>query len=527
MTSTCLQPPKTNPPGEALSPEMVGFLRAKSLGSLYFFLKVVLGNKDMTRSVHRPLCKLLEDGTKKNKLVVLPRGWFKTTLASIGYPIWRALRNPSIRILICQNTFTNAQAKLATIRQQFDTNGLLRALFPEVLPEPGSRWRSDSLCLKRPQTYPEGTFECAGTGTQLTSRHYDLIIEDDTVAPEKSEVGEDNILPQKDDIVRAIGLHKLCLPLLDNPSTSEMLVIGTRWFEKDLISYIKENEKWFFLYERAILEKDGHPDEDGDPTFPERFPRSIIEQIETRMGRYLFSCLYMNKPLRSKDMIFDKERFSKYDTEPAHLLTYTTVDPAGDPEDSKGEPDYNAVVTCGKDLRSGRVYVLDTWRAKCSVGTLLNEIFRQVRTWGTLTVGVETIAYQKTLLYLLRQAQLDQNFFFHVEPIQNSRRSKNARIIGLQPLIDNGTLAFRPTQRELMGELEVFPLGRNDDLADALAMQLDLWAVSGRLEEGLRPSSRGFFTLDGLLEEFDQRAEEKKAGIIFDVYERPGPLVFN
>ena len=74
----------------------------------------------------------------------------------------------------------------------------------------------------------------------------------------------------------------------------------------------------------------------------------------------------MNTPVHTADMIFDGEWIQYYDSEPRDLLTYTTVDPGGDPADTVGEPDFSVVMTCGKDIHTGRVYLLDYWRAKSS-----------------------------------------------------------------------------------------------------------------------------------------------------------------
>src|SRR5438477_8822408 len=82
-------------------------LRERCQRSLYFFLKVVLGYHDMVPHLHGEVCQYLQ-APKQHKLVVLPRGHLKTSICTIGYAIWRACINPSIRILISNATATNA-----------------------------------------------------------------------------------------------------------------------------------------------------------------------------------------------------------------------------------------------------------------------------------------------------------------------------------------------------------------------------------------------------------------------------------
>jgi len=289
---------------KSLSRDEINVLRRKCFDDLFFFAKAILGFDWLDVDIHLPLCRILESYHKNPRIkITLPRGWLKTTLCSQAYPIWRAIRNPNIRVLLVQNTFTNAVSKLRVIKDVFEKNPIFKLLFPELLPDDSCTWKSESLCIRRPKAFDESTFEAAGVRTQVTSRHYDIIIEDDTVAPDYNELGEQNVCPTKEDIEMAIGWHRLALPLLNAPLESQILVVGTRWFEKDLLSWIDEHEK-YVSYTRAMLETNGEPDLNGTPTYPKRFNEQVIEQLRVGYGPYLFSCLCMNLPVRGVNMIF-------------------------------------------------------------------------------------------------------------------------------------------------------------------------------------------------------------------------------
>ena len=85
-----------------------GDLRSEALKSLFFFCKVILGFSDMTRSCHVDLCDFIQAGRvrlgesaePRKKLLLIPRGHFKSTCATIGYSLWRVCHDPNIRILI-------------------------------------------------------------------------------------------------------------------------------------------------------------------------------------------------------------------------------------------------------------------------------------------------------------------------------------------------------------------------------------------------------------------------------------------
>lgn len=466
---------KTTATSDSLPAELSS-LRSKASEDFYVFAKGVCGFDWLTPRIHVDFCRKLQQNPRRF-LAVLPRGWLKSTICSIAYPLWRATQNPNYRSLVTQNTYTNAVNKLKVIRGIVEHNSLFRALYPDLLPDSSCTWKDDSLCLKRSRDLDASTFEAAGTRTQVISRHYDTIIEDDTVAPELDDLSEAGVYARKEDVGRAIGWHRLVPPLLVNPTQSQNLVVGTRWFVADLISWIQENEK-FVIYERAVLERDGKPDPEGKPVWPERFSLEVLEELRASLGPYLFSTLYMNSPLATDEMVFQPDWFKFYEITPAEMFVFTTVDVASDPETAKGDPDYNVVITCGQCPKTNRVYVLDYFRKKCSPGELVDAVFDHVRRWHPLKVGIESIAYQSTLQYWIRKRMQAEGEFFMIESITHGRRAKGARIMGLQPLVANGQLLFRSNQAALISEMTAFPFGKNDDLVDSLAMQLGFWRVA-------------------------------------------------
>jgi len=507
-------------------------MRKKGEESLYFFIKGILGQDWLVPRIHLDLCETLQDSSKRRVMAIFPRGWLKSTIASIGFPLWLGVHNPNLRILLVQNTYKNAAKKLGAIRSHFESNELLRALYPDVLPGKDNIWSSDALCLSRSANHAESTYEVAGTRTQVTSRHFDVIVEDDTVAPDLDELGENALSPSKDDIEKAIGWHRLVPPLLVNPKTSRNVIVGTRWFEKDLISWVSDNEPSFHVSSRACCEnEEGKPDPNGAIVYPERFDEEVLQSLRDSMGPYLFSCLYMNTPVRSEDMIFHPEWF-KYLTEEirhVNMAIYTTVDPAGDPEDSKGDPDWNVVMTTGKDLLTGNIYVLDYFRKKCSPGELINAIMSHVRRFHPIKVGLETVAYQKSLGYWLRERMRAENLYFMIDGITHGKKSKANRIMGLQPILHAGALIVRPWMKDLVNEFLAFPLGKNDDLIDSLSMQLSFWQRTRIKQEDAKPIVDDPLSVECAMWELKERKRvEAKKSPIMDILssESISPLVF-
>lgn len=507
-----------------IDPETMKKMRNLATSSTYFMAKAVLGFNKFVPHIHLPVSQMLDDPKVKRARLILPRGWYKSTEATVAHSIKESCRDPNIRILIVQNSASNARKKLSIIRAQWESNALLRALFPELVPDETCVWTADNACLKRPKANAEATYECAGTRTKVVSRHYDLIIEDDTVSPDLDDMTSDTLLPSQEDVEQAIGFHRNVLPLLVDIKESRIILVGTRWFPQDLLSWNKENEPHYASIERAVREIDGIPDENGEITYPERFDESVLDELRKGMGEYLYTCLYMNKPISSKGMVFQPEWMRTYEQPPRDLAVYTTVDLASDPESVKGDPDWNVVMTCGKDLSSGRIYVLEYFREQCSPSKVVQAIFDHVRRYQPLRVGVEAVGYQANMLTWVRERMRADGLYFLVEPLRKHRGNKVSRISALEPFFRNGLILLRTHHNVLRTELLSIArdrgcLSKNDDVADALSMQLQLWALTrSAAEQEEEDRSKDPLSFEVAEKELETRIQERFYGHLVSSY---------
>ncbi len=451
-----------------LDKETIDKLRKKCKESLFFFARAILGFDDFTKHIHRPICQQLQDYKKNTRvLVILPRDWFKSSIGSVAYPIWRAINNPDVRILVTQNSFSNACKKLQSIKQIFEKNELFKTLFPEILPTSSCTWTKECLTVNRKGTHPEGTFEAAGTGTSVISRHFDIIIEDDTVSPDKDALTGVSQQPTHMEIEKAIGWHRLAHPLLLHPKKSQIVVIGTRWAERDLLGWIQENSPEYILLTRKVRE--------GGVAIWDRFDDEVLEQLERELGPYMFASLYLNNPTDAINQVFLREWIRYYETLPKDVVYCTSVDPAPADKEESSDPDYNVVLTTAVSPITGQIFVVHYTRARMNPGELVNTILDHYRTYKPLVTKVESIAYQRTLNYYIRKRQADTNMFFRIEELRGLKGSKVDRIRGLQPYFASNMIAIRASMVELERELISFPKAAHDDVIDALSMHIDFW----------------------------------------------------
>ena len=520
-----------------LSKDEVKNLREKCLNSLYFFAKAVLGFGDLVPHIHKEICDVLQNYEHNTRIkVTLPRDWFKSTLCSVAYPLWRAIKNPNIRVIIVQNSYNNATKKLQSVKQIVENNMFFRALFPEVLPGTRNRWTKDGLEFKRTAAHPECTIEAAGTGTATTSRHYDVIIEDDTVVPDVDSMSGAMQQPTQLDIEKAIGWHKLSHPLLIHPSKSQIIIVGTRWAERDLLSWLDDNAKNYLSISRAVRENDkgepATPDAGGKAVW-DRFNDEVLDELASSasLGPYMFACLYMNNPTDAVNQVFKREWIRYYKTPKKKLAICTSVDPASADEEQAADPDYSVVMTTGVEVSSGDIYLLDYVRERLNPGELVDAIFGQVRVHKPLLVKVEAIAYQRTLCYYLQERMKQLNIYFTIEEMKSMKGSKIDRIRALQPYFAAGKISVKAKEMEdLERELLSFPRAAHDDLLDALSMQVDFWyhETEAFRKGEIRDKGLDPFTGEGILAELKRNRRTYKVfpydlGIIADGLDLSSP----
>lgn len=481
MTDTAIEPVPDSTP-VVLDEATRQRLREACRASLFFLAKGVLGYKDFCKEVHLPVCNALQRRDRKRKAVLMPRTWFKTSI-NIAYCIWSEINNSNIRQLFAQNTFSNAEKKVREVKAQWDGNVLLRALFPELLPDASCQWSDKGITLKRSQAMPECTLEPAGTGTQLTSRHYYEIIEDDTVAPDFDAMTGEIQQPTVAEIEKAKGFHKLCHSLLLHPTESYITLTGTRWAVEDLFGEILSKHPEYLVLTRATLEdSNGNPasEEQGGRPVWDRFGTRAIEELRRVYGTLMFEMLYMNSPSSSINSCFKRDMVRYYDNLPTELLYCTSVDLASAKPTKTSDPDYVVVITSAIKPSTGDVFVVHYNRGRFDPGETIVKIFDHWRAYHPMIVYVESTQYQATLKYWIEQRQKETGELFYVEQVPNCSASKAARILGMEPWFAAGRVRMRVGHSDLERELLAFDKDRvglgHDDVIDALSMQRIFWS---------------------------------------------------
>ena len=471
--------PDWRPPGdEDVRQELRSIVRR----STYAMAKGVIGYKDLTKNTHKPFCDFI-DSPAERKYALAPRDHLKTSIFTIADIVRRIADNPNIRILIGNETATNASKMLTRVESVFERNALFQWLFPEVIPDFSKvkRWSSTEMLVPRGADFVESTLEAIGVDGAVVSRHYDVIKLDDLVGKAASE--------SRDVMEKTIAWYQYCESLLDHPVHGHIHIYGTRWSHWDVYSWVEENEPYVTRFFRSAIRPD------GTALWPERFPLEVLERLRLKMGSYKFSCQYLNDPKDEKGRHFLREWLQPYRLDEGYcipkigqrvavkdLRKSLRVDPA------IGEKDNNcrtAIVVDGV-AADGRKFLLDVWAKRCSPLEMIDKIFQLYDKWDCDSVGVEAVCYQRAVKPFLEKECYERNRWIVVHDLKpDKNESKISRIMGMQPYCERGEIYVEDTQTEFLEEYARFPHGKTVDIMDAWGYGPRMWEVPDLPEEGM------------------------------------------
>jgi hypothetical protein len=426
------------------------------------------------------MARWIENPSSKRKLGLASRGHLKTSLWTISDSLRLVVRNPNTRILIINETLENASHFLAKIRSTFERNALFRWLYPDLLPHKNARWHKTELEVNRTVDYPEATIEVMGVGGASTSRHYEVIHEDDLCG----KAAADSLLEMQ----RVIDQHKLAESLLDSPS-GYIRTVGTRWHVNDLTAWILENEPGIDYFKLGVFKPGTR-----ETVWPERFTAEHVEALRKKYGPAMFALQYENEAIhegvtefreswlrfwrwgktRSGQEAVILERPASEGGEVAWLIEdlerVQMVDPCHSPDSGNAR---TAIVCAGLTPdKPFNIVLLEAFAKKTSPKETVDKTAELHRRWNTVTCGIEIVGAQRAFFYWIPTV-------YPTLPIRavkpSTRRSKESRIRGFAPFAEQGRLYIHRSMTDFVEEWVAFPSGRTVDILDALAYLPDIW----------------------------------------------------
>lgn len=386
---------------------------------------------------------------EKRLLILASRDHGKTTFFDVILPIDRILRNTAYKILLVSYSDTQVLKIGSLIKSTFESRPMLKAFSP----------KSDEDWSKSRMLFRDGSLiETLAFGSTGRGGHYDLVLIDDPV----KDFGGMNPDEQSQYLTRTIT------PMVK--PEGQMIVTGNYVYDNDLIDRIEKNKAFTTIKYPAIS---------GDkPLWPEYWPLHKLaerrRELEGSDDPFAFQKEYLLEKIDSKAQFFKRSMFKFYDPDklPERLSRVGSWDPA-----ISLNGDFNAMMVTGT-AEDRKTHLMPEYAEFKSddVQALIDEVFWLTSLYSIPYWIVETIGFQKLLKEHLYESMREKSVHFGVKEVKTHMKSKQARIMALQPRIVSGSLLFHPTAHEdIIAQFCAFPRGQHDDMIDSLSFQIASW----------------------------------------------------
>jgi hypothetical protein len=283
--------------------------------SLYLFSKAIMRRDYLTPTLHLAVCEFLQ-GFILRLLLLLPREHCKTTLCSHCLPphvfvqpkennvYFPGLAGIESRLVLSCETEKRAKDHLRVVAATFESNRMLRALWPHVCwqnpRKESKKWNDSELILPRDQSreLADPSLRALGVDAAIAGAHPDGIIKDDLISLEAANS------PTVMDTART--WHIASRALINDDHCREW-TLGTRWAIGDIYESTLLKDPTIEAIVRSV-------EEGGQPIYPEKFSMEKIKRLEREMGP-LFWLLYMNCATHSTMTDFQPDYIRRYSLE--------------------------------------------------------------------------------------------------------------------------------------------------------------------------------------------------------------------
>lgn len=462
---------------------------------------------------HQELTDYLDDYMRDHAKRIawsVPRGHAKSTYLSNMYPLYNIVYNLRKFIVILSETHDGAKQFTDFVNNQLKDNKKLREDFGELMGENSRENKKDNaekFVTKNNIMVASGSTQKQLRGMRFLNARPDMIILDDLESEKNTntpELRQKNLTwytktvnplgqpPRYDKEGNCIGgTAFIYMGTLVNPNGLLPYVMNRADFKSKRYSAIvnaPERVDLWEEYERIYRDLDNEDRKDEAEQFyftnqsemdkgtevlwHDRMPYYKLIQEKVNVGTRAFNSEYLNIPYSDEDAIFKQDSFTWYDDKDLYdeqgrmipLDLYGFWDIA-----ITGKGDYNAIVTLGRDRRTGVFYVIDAWAGKVNMHEALRICEQKILEYEHHTFGVETIQAQWSMFQQLRVNLSKKNYFKTRLKQYNPRTKKEIRIEALEPLVEAGQIRFKRQHRLLIEMLELFPQHEHDDLPDAIA----------------------------------------------------------
>ena len=421
--------------------------------------------------------RYLIDIAGPNLDILAPRGSAKSTVLNL-FTAWiigrHTTRGLPLQIIYCSYNIATAIPKSRIIKQIIDS-ATFKKVFPKVQLRAGMQsdigWSIDFDYAGISRLGDEEfTLRAAGLRGSITSKRAHLVIVDDPIKS-STDIKNPSIREEMNN-----NWSSVIAPIIFEGGRA--ICLGTRFHPLDIHKTMFIPQKgWKQVQQEALTY-----DRDGDPEsyWPEQWSVDyLLGQKE--LDPVAFAFQYQQQPVMTSDLVLSPDLIVKGEVETEFDSLAVGIDLSA----SKNETsDYTAFVLGGR--LKDKYYIIDAHQVR-SIGNLekIDLLCDMLVEWGilrlqneeyfptysTVTLVVESVAYQASLAADLRRVLLNERGLnnLHIHEVKGFRGDKIARFRGTLGLLENKKVVFNRYRKfdALVDQLINIGATSHDDLLDA------------------------------------------------------------
>jgi len=448
--------------------------------SRFFFPNTV---RQKSPPFHRLMWRKLDSARRLVSFMVF-RGGAKTTLFRL-YLSKRVAYAVSRTVLVVGKSQDNSRRTIEWLMKQVEYNTLWASTFQL---RKGNKWTGEEIEIYHgTDDIPIRVIALGITGStrgiNVDDYRPDLILVDDPCDEENTATKTQR--DKTEDLL--LGSLKNSLAPRSEAPMAKMVLLQTLLDNDDVISKCDKDAAWDSVRISIF-------DEEGKSSWLERWTteellldkQSFVDRGKLPLWMREMEC----KTITGELTAFRSDLLQRWEVLPpfAEMVVFIAVDPVPPPsereinEGLKGK-DYEAWAAVGvwhdNRTKEKRVLVLETrtmrghdpdWSVKV--------FFEMLDRWQPFKVKVESVAYQRTLKWLLEKAMLRRGKFVQIDDHIPERRKKSYRIIdAIGAALGNRELYVHSSQHTLIEAISAYPFVEFDDEIEAVSV-----AVSAAIE---------------------------------------------
>lgn len=396
-------------------------------------------------------------GDFKDICISMPPRHGKSSMATIAFPLWCLLHDPSLNIIIVTHSKNLCETQGIRLRECVKRFGHEFGIKISSTKKSSTSFKFDDL----KGNLLSGSVHLVTVGSKdITGFDCDILIIDDPYSADLSD-----FTPSA--LEKIIDWYKLKIVQRKEPQTRR-IILHTRYHSNDIIGYLKRNSNdlYHFITFPAIKPN-------GEFLWPERGNQNEILEAKKEMGERLFNAIYQQRPLDLDGDFFDMKAI-KFDLEePDVVRTVRGWDLGGTRTEEMNDFTAGALMV---RTSNDECVLMDMKHGKYGK-TTMDTVVRtaELDTQFVTIVGETGAAGSADILEEEWKKYLPGYNFVRARMPTTSKKglAKQDNATPLKNCIHDGRFYINikdmVLRADILEEMSQFPLGKHDDMIDAMA----------------------------------------------------------